>query len=62
LEREGKARNKYFLYMKKVEIPDYGKQTKGAFNRTRQDVRLSDKLIFPSLLSRVGVEIKNSNF
>jgi hypothetical protein len=26
--------------MKKVMIPAYGKQAKGAFNRTRQDVRL----------------------
>lgn len=33
--------------MKKVEIPAYGKQAKGAFNRTRQDVRLSDKPDFP---------------
>ena len=44
--------------MKKVEIPGYGKQTKGAFNRTRQDVRLSDKLIFPTLRSRFGLKFK----
>ena len=40
--------------MKTVEIPDYGKQTKGAFNRTRQDVRLYHNRKFYPLCSGVA--------
>jgi len=30
-----------------IMLSDLRKGSKGAYNRTRQDVRLSDKLIFP---------------
>ena len=45
--------------MKKVEIPGYGKQTKGAFNRTRQDVRLyHNRKFIPLAPKSRGLEMK----